>query len=218
MADSDDPAAAQRTLTTLTTEHFTLQGARAATIGESTARANIFVFALSSTLVALGFIGQVTDLGDAFRIFALVVLPTLYVLGVFTFVRLVESSVEDLYYGRAVNRIRSYYRRELGDDARYLLLGGHDDVQGVLSNMGIPRASRWQLYFTLATMVAVLDAVVGGSAVAFLAGSLGVATWLAVVLGAIASTASAVAMVRWQRRFHQSTSEATETLFPSPAG
>ena len=212
-----DDAAAQRTLTTLTTEHFTLQGARASTIGESTARANIFVFALSSTLVALGFIGQVTDLGDAFRIFALVVLPTLYALGVFTFVRLVESSVEDLYYGRAVNRIRSYYRRELGEDARYLLLGGHDDVRGVLSNMGLPRPSRWQLYFTLATMVAVLDAVVGGSAVAFLAGALGAPTWLAVVLGAVASAVSAVAMVRWQGRFHRSAAETTETLFPSPA-
>jgi hypothetical protein len=214
----EDEAEAQRTLTILTTEHFTLQGARAATIGESTARANIFVFALSSTLVALGFIGQVTDLGDAFRIFALVVLPTLYALGTFTFVRLVESSVEDLYYGRAVNRIRSYYRRKLGDAERYLLLGGHDDVPGVLNNMGIMRPSRWQLYFTLATMVAVLDAVVGGSAVAFLAGALGAATWVAVVLGAIASTASAVAMVRWQARLHQTAGEATETLFPSPAG
>jgi hypothetical protein len=217
MADGDDAAAGQRTLATLTTEHFTLQGARASTISESTARANIFVFALSSTLVAMGFIGQVTDVGDAFRIFALVVLPTLYALGVFTFVRLVESSVEDLYYGRAVNRIRSYYQRELGDDARYLLLGGHDDVRGVLNNMGMPRPSRWQLYFTLATMVAVLDAVVGGSAVAFLAGVLGVATWLAVVLGAVASSVSAVSMVRWQARFHRSAGDTTETLFPSPA-
>jgi hypothetical protein len=217
MADGHDAAAAQRTLTTLTTEHFTLQGARASTISESTARANIFVFALSSTLVAMGFIGQVTDLGDAFRIFALVVLPTLYALGVFTFVRLVESSVEDLYYGRAVNRIRSYYRRELGDDARYLLLGGHDDVLGVLNNMGMPRPSRWQLYFTLATMVAVLDAVVGGSTVAFLAGVLGVPTWLAVVLGAVASAVSGVVMVRWQARFHRSAGATTETLFPSAA-
>jgi hypothetical protein len=210
-----DDAAAQRTLTTLTTEHFTLQGARAATISESTARANIFVFALSSTLVALGFIGQVTDLGDAFRIFALVVLPTLYGLGVFTFVRLVESSVEDIFYGRAINRIRSYYRRELGDDVGYLLLGGHDDPEGVLANMGLPRPSRWQLYFTLATMVAVLDAVVGGSAVAFLAGAVGVATWLAVVLGAIAAAVSAVVMVRWQARFHRAAGDGIEPLFPS---
>jgi hypothetical protein len=205
----------ERTLTILTTEHFTLQGARASTIGESTARANIFVFALSSTLVALGFIGQVTDLGDAFRIFALIVLPTLYALGVFTFVRLVESSVEDLYYGRAVNRIRSYYLRELGDDARYLLLGGSDDVYGVLSNMGIARPSRWQLYFTLATMVAVLDAVVGGSAVAFLLGALGVATWVAVPIGTVVAAASAATMVRWQARFHRAAAAETPSLFPS---
>jgi hypothetical protein len=97
------------------------------------------------------------------------VLPTLYVLGLFTFVRLVTSSTEDLLYGRAINRIRSYYEQVAGDEALYLLLGGHDDTLGVLAKMGIARPSRWQLYFTLASMVAVLDAVVGGSAVATLA-------------------------------------------------
>jgi hypothetical protein len=49
---------------------------------------------------------------------------------VFTFVRLVESAVDDLSYGRAVNRIRSYYWRQLGEDARYLLLGGPRRRQG----------------------------------------------------------------------------------------
>jgi hypothetical protein len=43
----------------------------------------------------------------------------------------------------------------------------NDDVAGVLPNMGITRPSRWRLYFTLATMVAVLNGVAGGSAAAF---------------------------------------------------
>jgi hypothetical protein len=155
--------------TVLTTEHFTLQGSRSSTVSESSARAALFVGALSSSLIALGFIAQASDLGTAFDTFALVVLPTLYVLGVFTFVRLVSSSTEDLLYGRAINRIRAYYRELAGEDAHYLVLGGHDDTLGVLENMGIRRPSRWQLYFTLASMVAVLDAVVGGSAAAFAA-------------------------------------------------
>jgi hypothetical protein len=79
----------QALLTALTTEHFTLQGARGSTISESTARASLFVGALSTTLVALGFIAQAADIGDAFDVFALVALPTLYALGTFTFVRLV---------------------------------------------------------------------------------------------------------------------------------
>jgi membrane protein implicated in regulation of membrane protease activity len=62
----------------------------------------------------------------------------------------------------------------------------------------------------------VLDAVVGGSAVAFLAGTLGAATWVAVVLGAVVSAVSAVVMTRWQARFHRSADATTESLFPSP--
>jgi hypothetical protein len=38
----------------VTTEHFTLQGARAATIAESTGRAAMFVGAMSAGLVASG--------------------------------------------------------------------------------------------------------------------------------------------------------------------
>jgi hypothetical protein len=64
-------------LTALTTEHFTLQGARSQTVSESASRASLYVMAVSSALVGLGFIGQVSEVGDVFDIFALTVLPTL---------------------------------------------------------------------------------------------------------------------------------------------
>src|SRR5215217_5189696 len=98
----------QALLTALTTEHFTLQGARSQTMSESSSRASLYILSVSSTLVALGFIGQISEVGDTFDTFALTVLPTLYVLGVFTFVRLVECAFEDFRYGVAINRIRSY--------------------------------------------------------------------------------------------------------------
>jgi hypothetical protein len=41
-------------VTFITTEHFTLQGARAATIAESTGRATMFPGSVSAGLVALG--------------------------------------------------------------------------------------------------------------------------------------------------------------------
>jgi hypothetical protein len=46
----------QAVLTALTTEHFTLQGARSQTVGESAARSSMYMFSVSSTLVALGFV------------------------------------------------------------------------------------------------------------------------------------------------------------------
>jgi hypothetical protein len=55
-------------------------------------------------------------------VFALTVLPTLYVLGAFTFIRVVECGAEDFRYGLAINRIRGHYRQVAGDQAN--LTGG----------------------------------------------------------------------------------------------
>jgi hypothetical protein len=154
----------QQLLTALTTEHFTLQGARSQTLSESSSRATVYVGAVSSSLIALGFIGQVSGVGAPFRVFALIVLPTLYVLGTVTHVRLVECGVEDVRYGMAINRIRGYYRELAGDQARLFLLSGHDDARGVFENAGVPASRRPQV-FSFATVVAVINAVVGGSAV-----------------------------------------------------
>ena len=90
-------------------------------------------------------------------------LPTLFALGVFTFVRLAQSSTEDLLYGRAIDRIRADYRQVTGEHARYLLLGGREHVYGVLANMGMRRPPRWQLWFALAAMVAALNTVIAAT-------------------------------------------------------
>src|SRR4029453_337504 len=160
----------QQLLTALTTEHFTLQGARSQTVSESASRASLYLFSVSSTLVALGFIGQVSTVGDTFKVFALTVLPTVYVLGLFTFVRLVQSVAEDFQYGRAINRIRHHYLELAGDEAHVFLVSAHGDEIGVLANMGV-KHSAWQAYFTTPTMVAVINSVVGGSAVAIAVGA-----------------------------------------------
>ena len=205
----------QELLTALTTEHFTLQGARSQTVSESASRATLYVMAVSSGLVALGFIGQVSEVGDVFDIFALTVLPTLFVLGLFTFVRLVESSVEDVLYGRAINRIRHYYLELAGDQSRLFVLSGHDDAAGVLANMGL-RQTRWRLYFTTATMIAVVNSVVGGAAVAL---ALGVAVdaklGLAAAAGGGVAIASLLLMRRSEYRMHVTGGSRTEALFPS---
>jgi hypothetical protein len=85
-------------------------------MSESSARASLYVFSVSSVLIALGFISQVAETGDLFNTFALTVLPLLYVLGVVTFVRLVECAAEDFRYWMAINRIRGYYEGTAGDD------------------------------------------------------------------------------------------------------
>jgi hypothetical protein len=210
----------QALLTMLTTEHFTLQGARSQTVGESAARSSLYLGSVSSALIGLGFVSQVSGGGgEVFQLFALTVLPTLYALGLFTFVRLVESSVEDILYGRAINRIRHFYRELAGDDARYFMMSGHDDPIGVIRNMGLDSTSRWQLFFTSASAVSVVNGVVGAGAVAiFLGVTLDLPLAVAGAAGAAFLVVSLVVHMRFDRRRHESAARRHDALFPSPAG
>lgn len=76
-------------LTALTTEHFVLQTANNSTYAEASSRSTLYVMALSSSLVATGFVAGRTDI---LLPFAAIVLPAVFVLGVFTVVRLVEAA------------------------------------------------------------------------------------------------------------------------------
>ena len=59
-------------VTFVTTEHFTLQGARSSTIAEATGRATMFLGAVSGGLVALGLIATAAGVRTAFCAFALI--------------------------------------------------------------------------------------------------------------------------------------------------
>jgi hypothetical protein len=206
----------QQLLTALTTEHFGLAGARAQATGESSSRAALYISAVSSTLVALGFIGQVTEVGDAFDVFALTALPTLYILGLFTFVRTVENGVEDLMLGRAINRIRNYYLEVAGEEARYFMLSGHDDALGVMRNMGVSLERRQQ-YFTTGSMIAVINSVVGGAAVAIAIGTFtGAPLGVSAGAGGVVAIISLVQLLRREDRMYHEMGGFTEVLFPSP--
>jgi hypothetical protein len=209
--DEADPV---QLLTALTTEHFTLPGARAQTAGESASRASLYILSVSSTLVALGFIGQ----GRTFQVFALTVLPTLYVLGVFTFVRLVECGAEDFRYGVAINRIRHYYKELAADRAELFLLSGHDDGRGVFANAAVPPEGRRQ-YFTFATVVAVINSVVGGAAIAIAADAIARAPLgLAAGAGGAVGLLSLALLLRHADRLLEERTGGTQALFPSPTG
>jgi hypothetical protein len=213
MGDAPDR---QELLSALTTEHFTLQGARAQTAAESASRATLFIMSVSSTLVALGFLGQASQVGRSFEVFALTVLPTLYLLGVFTFVRVVECGAEDYRYGVAINRIRNYYKQLAGSEARLFLLSGHDDGRGVFDNAAVPSEGRRQ-WFSFASVVAVINSVVGGSAIA-IATSVVVDAPLGVAAGAGAAVGlvSLALLLRHADRLLQTRAASTESIFPTP--
>ena len=123
-----DPLARQLAVTALTTEHFNLQSARMGTIAEANGRATLYLGTLSSSVIAITFVGQANQLGDTFYRFALT----------------------------------------LGLDPAVASYFPPTDPQGMtkLERVGVVATGPLQLLLTAASMVACIDAIVGGVAVA----------------------------------------------------
>jgi hypothetical protein len=172
-----------------------LQGARAATIAESTGRASMFLAAVSGGLVALGLVATASNVGTAFYAFGLVLLPTLAFVGLVTFERVLQSGVEDKGYARRIALLRGYYFENAPELAPYLLSVPPADrlrVQGLGED-------RWQGYRTVAGMVAVITAVLAGSTaalVAILVSDHSLAA--ALISGALVALSGLLALMRFQ--------------------
>lgn len=119
--------------------------------------------ALSSTLVATGFVSQSPD---ALGPFLAVVLPTLFVLGLFTLVRLVDTGVEHFSSIRAMGQIRRHYA-ELAPEARQFF-GDHPNAGSSMLATAAAGRCRFVGLFTIASMIAVVNAVVAGTGIASL--------------------------------------------------
>jgi hypothetical protein len=156
--------AASAAVSFLTTEHFTLQGARASTIAESTGRATAFLGSVSGGLIALGLVATATRVGTAFYAFGLILLPLLAFVGLVSFERALQSGIEDWGYARRIARLRAYYFDQAPELLPYLLSVPAADR---LSILGLP-PSRWQAGRSIAGMVAVITAALAGSAAGLL--------------------------------------------------
>ena len=158
-----------------TTEHFNLQTARSMTIAEANGRASIYLAAVSSNLIALAFIGQMSRLGATFYAFGLILLPALAFVGGVTFLRLVQSSIEDLAFAERIARLRAFYVAVAPELEPYVLV-----VRGDRDGTGHPimriAPSSWQLTLTTAGMIGVVNSVVIAGGAGLLLRALGVAS------------------------------------------
>lgn len=192
-AGGDDPRPAA--VTFVTTEHFTLQGARAATIAESTSRATMFLGSVSAGLVALGLIATATRIGTTFYAFGVVLLSTLAFVGFVTFERVLQSGIEDLGYAERIARLRAYYFDHAPEISSYL---ASVPPPQRLAIMGL-RAGYWQGFRTVAGMVAVVTAVLTGSAAGLVAAvASGHSAVAGFVTGGVVALAILVVLMRLQ--------------------
>ena len=182
-------------MSALVTEHFVLQTAASATVTEAASRTSLYVFSLSSSLVAMGFVSQFPE---TFRLFAAAILPALFVLGLFTIVRLVDTGIENQHLLRGIARIRAYYRTLTPEAAAYFSADGGR----------WPEAHAVPLFWsgvafltTAASMIAFINGIVAGTGLTLLANSLfgGAQIRLAVGVGFAATVALMVLFLAYQR-------------------
>jgi hypothetical protein len=194
---SRDEQLSQTALSVLTTEHFALQGARAATISESTGRATMFLGAVSGGMVALGLIASATRVGSAFYAFGLVLLPTLTFIGLVTFERTLQSGIEDHDYARRISRLRASYFAAAPQIATYM---SPVTMQDRVSAHGLSSGRR-QGYRTVAGMVAVITAVLASATASLLAGILSSHSLAAaLVAGILVGLPTVVTLMAYQQR------------------
>jgi hypothetical protein len=156
----DEPARQQAFVTALVTEHFVQASARAATITESNGRAAIYLSAVSSGLVAFGFLAQGAGRVDPF---VAAVLPALFILGIFTFIRLVQTSIEAAVLSVQIQRIRGYYRTLVPEAQQFFDAPGTNDALAVAMATSGNRASPVEMLFTAAAMIAAVNSILGGA-------------------------------------------------------
>lgn len=198
----DEQAREQAFMSALVTEHFVLQSAASTTVSEGASRASMYIFSLSSSLVAMGFAAQVPDV---FGPLVVTVLPSIFIVGVFTVVRLTDTSVENNQNLRAIARIRRYYRGLTPEASAFFgpWEASDDEATEALAMLGTGRRAA-PVLFTMASMVATINALVGGVGVALLTAAIGGPTTvgLAIFFGALTALGLVGLAIGYQlRRF-----------------
>jgi hypothetical protein len=196
-------------LTILTTEHYTLQMVRTATITDATGRAGHLLTTISASMIALGFVAQVVSPRMLLTLM-LVIFTGLFTIGLATLFRTVELTIEDVQAGLGINRIRHIYGDLEPSTRDAFVRQVHDDTTGVevdAGQTGWRKARRPRLIGTalgVAGLVNLVNGLVAGAIAGAASGLLGVGLTWSVVLGALVAvgviSAFGVALSRIGRR------------------
>ena len=224
-APGPDHLADPRTLTILTTEHWSLLTARSLVYNEAFARAGMFLTFLTGTLVALGFLASAmvspgSGFGPDFLVLATVLLGLDLFVGLATLGRITGASVEELRAMQGMNRLRHAYLEMAPSLEPYFSTSRHDDLTSVLSVYG-PTAARGSAVGNLAHgltttpgMVATITAAVGGAFAAALSLLLGASSTIGVVAGLLGF--AILTVILWFAAFRQfvAVERTMESRFP----
>jgi hypothetical protein len=98
----------------------------------------------------------------------ILLLPTVYFLGVVTLLRILEVTDEWCVCGQAMGRIRHYYM-ELAPEMRpSFVMPATDDVSANLAVAGIRTGAWWQRLLTAGMLIVIMNSILAGAFVGLL--------------------------------------------------
>src|SRR3989441_9125950 len=186
----------------LSTEHWSLLASRALAWNESFSRAGMFLTTLTGAIVALALVAQASAFGDAFTLFALVILPVVLLIGVATSIRLGASNYHEAICVIGMNRIRAAYLELAPDLERFFVMSAHDDLHGMGVTMGVqPGGGRlfWlaQIIAGTPTVVTILNSVLAGVIAAVVALRFGAGATTVLGVGLLGFVGAAVLQIAY---------------------
>jgi hypothetical protein len=156
----------------LATEHWSLLGTRSLIWNEAMSRAAVFLTVLSASIIALALLADATGFGPETTTLALILLPVVLLLGIATYVRLVQINSEEFQIVLAMNRLRHAYLEIAPGLEPYFTTGHHDDERGLVTTYMLqrPTQARLWLHFLVntPTIVATVDAALATAIVVLL--------------------------------------------------
>lgn len=177
----------------LATEHWSLLATRSMVWNEVFSRASMFITVLSASVVALALVAQATAFGPGFRLFALLVLPIVLLVGMATIIRLGDANSDDFWLVSGMNRLRHAYLELAPELEPYFVTAHHDDYASVFQSYGYDARLRFsRLLAGTPNVVAAINIVVVGVLAALIADTLGASDAVDVAVGIIAALIVAI--------------------------
>jgi hypothetical protein len=184
---SPEPISPAMRLQILSTEHWSLLASRSLAWSEAFSRAGMFLSTLSGAFVALALVAQASAFGEGFRLFGLVILPVVLLVGIGTLLRMGISNYHDAMCVVGMNRIRAGYLEMAPELERFFVMGTTDDHRGIALTMAARAGTPMPIQMLASTpmLVTILDAILLGAIVALLVLQLGGSVLVALVLAAV---------------------------------
>jgi hypothetical protein len=213
----DDP----RALQILSTEHWSLLGARSLAYNEAFTRGGMFLTFLSMSFVALALLAQGMSFSQQFLSVTAVLLAFDLVIGLTTYLRIIGANTDDLRAVHGMARIRHAYTQIAPITTPYFTSATHDDLASILTAYGDATTGRGSsILYGLTTsggMIGLITSMVGGVLIAILSLIAGIHDSLAFWIGLGGGVLVFALLVRFTFGSIPNSQGGLAALFPAPA-